>query len=328
MKVLTVSGFLGAGKTTFIKTLVNKTGRDIAIYENEYAAEGVDKKVLEDAITNGDVNIFETSSGCICCSEKGDFKASVLTIANSIDPEILIVEPTGVGRLSNVINNLKELEYDRIQILKPVTIADAGTVEQYIRSGDELYADQLSEASVIILSKQENMDENELAHIEKLIRELNPDAEIIKSHYSSFDTDWFNTLFEKPYDESQAPAKSAEASDAPLPESFSLEGISAPSLAHFICFAEDLVRGEFGCCLRAKGYVNVGDELLHFEVSGGRYFIEGVSADEKPVAVFIGYGLKRQALRRKLFRQIKPDAGYFMKPGASKLYAKRRAAVE
>ena len=97
MKILIVSGFLGAGKTTFIKALAKHTGKEFAILENEYGAAGIDKDRLETELASGTVNIWEMTEGCICCSAKGDFALSVLSIANAVDPEYLVIEPTGVG---------------------------------------------------------------------------------------------------------------------------------------------------------------------------------------------------------------------------------------
>ena len=124
MKILVVSGFLGAGKTTFIKELAKRTKKDFAVMENEFGAVGVDADFLEDGFSKGDktLNIWEMTEGCICCSVKTDFATSVLTIANTVDPEYLIVEPTGVGMLSGIIENIRKIQYERIGILKPVTI--------------------------------------------------------------------------------------------------------------------------------------------------------------------------------------------------------------
>ena len=108
MKILVVSGFLGAGKTTFIRTLAERTKKDFAVMENEYGAVNVDGDLLEQ--TN-DLNIWELTEGCICCSMQNDFATSILTIANTVDPEYLIVEPTGVGMLSKIIENIQKIEY-------------------------------------------------------------------------------------------------------------------------------------------------------------------------------------------------------------------------
>lgn len=100
MRVLVVSGFLGAGKTTFIQELARRTGRDFVVYENEYGQADIDAKVLSET---DELSVWESTENCICCSGKQDFAASVLTIANTLDPEYLVVEPTGVARLSSVL---------------------------------------------------------------------------------------------------------------------------------------------------------------------------------------------------------------------------------
>ena len=115
MKILVVSGFLGAGKTTFIEKLVEKVNKKIAVLENEYGQVGVDGDLLK----KDKMNIWEMTEGCICCSMKSDFASSVLTISNTIDPDILVVEPTGVGLLSSVIKNIQKVSYDRIKLLEP-----------------------------------------------------------------------------------------------------------------------------------------------------------------------------------------------------------------
>lgn len=105
MKVLVVSGFLGAGKTTFIKELVKRTSfAELVILENEYGQVGLDGEALREQ----KLDVWELAEGCICCSMKGNFAASVLTIANTLAPEFLIVEPSGVGLLSSITANLKK----------------------------------------------------------------------------------------------------------------------------------------------------------------------------------------------------------------------------
>ena len=122
MKILIISGFLGAGKTTFIKEMVKRCKGEFAILENEYSSLDIDSAKLTDNADKSKINIWEMTEGCICCSTKGDFATSVLTIANALDPEYLVVEPSGVGMLGNVIDNIKQIEYERIGLLAPITI--------------------------------------------------------------------------------------------------------------------------------------------------------------------------------------------------------------
>ena len=155
MKILIVSGFLGAGKTTFIKRLARNVDQRFAILENEYGAAGIDGARLGQNRQGTQKNVWEMTEQCICCIGKKDFAASVLTIANVVDPEYLIVEPTGVGSLARIIENLRQIEYERIQLLSPVTIVDVYSYRRYMAEYPELYQDQIRSADTIIVSKTE-----------------------------------------------------------------------------------------------------------------------------------------------------------------------------
>ena len=160
MKVLVVSGFLGAGKTTFIKTMAQCSGQDFCILENEYGEVDVDTALLKEETEN--INVWEMTEGCICCSMKQSFASSLLTISGALDPEYLIVEATGVGLLSNILANISQIEYDRIVLLRPVTIVDAGTYFYYQNKFDTTFQDQIQAAGTILLSKGEHMSAREL----------------------------------------------------------------------------------------------------------------------------------------------------------------------
>ena len=142
MKILVVSGFLGAGKTTFIRTLAERTKKDFAVMENEYGAVNVDGDLLEQT---KDLNIWELTEGCICCSMQNDFATSILTIANTVDPEYLIVEPTGVGMLSKIIENIQKIEYERITLLEPLTILDGTMYDRCMSEFSEICVSHYTE---------------------------------------------------------------------------------------------------------------------------------------------------------------------------------------
>lgn len=142
MKILVVSGFLGAGKTTFIRTLAERTKKDFAVMENEYGAVNVDEDLLEQT---KDLNIWELTEGCICCSMQKDFATSILTIANTVDPEYLIVEPTGVGMLSKIIENIQKIEYERITLLEPLTILDGTMYDRCMSEFSEICVSHYTE---------------------------------------------------------------------------------------------------------------------------------------------------------------------------------------
>ena len=190
MRILVVSGFLGAGKTTFIKELARRTREDFSVMENEYGQVGIDGQLLaekempesgeEDA---GKLNIWELTEGCICCSMKSDFASSILTIANTIDPEYLIVEPTGVGMLSNVMNNIRLIQYERISLLSPITILDGNSFDRYCQEFPAIYRDQIASAGCVLVSKMEGADRQTLEQLEQSIRQINPDAEIFTTRF-------------------------------------------------------------------------------------------------------------------------------------------------
>ena len=138
MKILLVTGFLGAGKTTFIKELAKNINLEFVVLENEYADVGVDGDFLDEK----NLEIYEMSEGCICCSMKGDFKSSIKKIYNEINPEYLLVEPTGVGMLSSIIENIKELDINEIEILAPITLIDISSYEEYLESFENLIIDK------------------------------------------------------------------------------------------------------------------------------------------------------------------------------------------
>lgn len=142
MKILVVSGLLGAGKTTFIRTLAERTKKDFAVMENEYGAVNVDGDLLEQT---KDLNIWELTEGCICCSMQKDFATSILTIANTVDPEYLIVEPTGVGMLSKIIENIQKIEYERITLLEPLTILDGTMYDRCMSEFSEICVSHYTE---------------------------------------------------------------------------------------------------------------------------------------------------------------------------------------
>lgn len=172
MKILIISGFLGAGKTSFIKAMSKAVGRQFVIVENEFSELDVDAQFLKnnnEMENSSDMKVWELSEGCICCSLKLDFSNSVLTIANTLDPDFLIVEPSGIAQLSNILSQLKKICYERIELLPPITIIDA---ENYIKSKEEFsdyFSDQINAASTIVVSKSENLSSEAFIEIKKAL---------------------------------------------------------------------------------------------------------------------------------------------------------------
>ena len=308
MRILVVSGFLGAGKTTFIKELARRTREDFSVMENEYGQVGIDGQLLaekempesgeEDA---GKLNIWELTEGCICCSMKSDFASSILTIANTIDPEYLIVEPTGVGMLSNVMSNIRLIQYERISLLSPITILDGNSFDRYCQEFPDIYRDQIASAGCVLVSKMEGADRQTLEQLEQSIRQINPDAEIFTTHYSANPNSWWESLLSRPADPAQKLPGKAETPDL---QNLGLTEVSLPSGNQLLLFLQGVVAGVFGDICRAKGYLPVGSgeqtAWLRFDVVDHNYSITGIEEMPDSRAVLIGKGLKKNWLREVL----------------------------
>lgn len=293
MKILIVSGFLGAGKTTFISELARRTPEGIAVLENEYGASGVDGGTLTDGDAQDRLKVWEMTEGCICCSMKRDFAESVLTIANAIDPAYLVVEPTGVGRLSAVVRNLQQIEYERITLLAPVTIVDGYSFGRHMAEYPALCRDQIAAAHTLLLSKMEQADSAERASLCAHLRRLNPAAEIVSEHYTRQGPDFWRGLLARRYDGTVQAEPGAE--EETLPDSFSLRRAGLADPGQLIWLAEGLIHGAYGNVMRAKGTLEAGGIPLRFDMSDGRYTIGGTEkADGK--MVFIGDGMDKVRL--------------------------------
>ena len=298
MKVLVISGFLGAGKTTFIKALAHRTHKDFAVMENEYGDVGVDGAVLEEA--SDKLNIWELTEGCICCSKKADFATSVLAIANTVDPEYLIVEPTGVGMLSKVMENLAKIQYDRIQLLSPVTLVDGHSFCHYRKEYGEIYEDQLRSAGTILISKMESASSEELNQLKQQLAAIAPQAEILTDHYSTRKDSWFLELLKRSLTGEIQKGSDLE-SDL---ENLGLTEVSLQSPDQLLLFLSGVVSGVFGKICRSKGYLKAGDSWLRFDTADRIYSLTGCEPMEDSRAVFIGKELNRSSLREVLQQEI------------------------
>ena len=292
MKVLVVSGFLGAGKTTFIKELIRKSGTLPVILENEYGENDIDKRELEKV---GELEILEFMEGCVCCTKKDSFLNSILAISAALDPEYLIVEPTGVGKLGNVLENIQTVTYDRIRLLPPVVVLCPQTYLQNLADYPEIYRNQVENAGVIVFSKCENTDPAVLAQIEAQIRQIDPSVPVISEHYSGKDAAWFRALLDA---ESEAAKAVTAISDEEPPDEISLRGVRFDAPGALVRFLENILRGSFGDVVRAKGIAEVGEELLRFDVADGQYAI--IREEDEAAAlqcVLIGRDLRAAKVR-------------------------------
>ncbi|MDD6660724.1 MAG: GTP-binding protein [Lachnospiraceae bacterium] len=178
IKVDIFSGFLGAGKTTLIKKLIKEVfaGQQIVLIENEFGEIGIDGGFLRDA----GINITEMNSGCICCSLVGDFGKALKKVADEYHPDRIIIEPSGVGKLSDVRRAVEDASKEAgLEINALVTVADAAKIKMYMKNFGEFYNNQIENAGAVILSRTQKLSQEKQLQAAELIREKNPKAVVI-----------------------------------------------------------------------------------------------------------------------------------------------------
>ena len=186
-KIDIVSGFLGAGKTTLIKKMVKEAyqGEKLVLIENEFGEISIDGGFLKDA----GIQISEMSSGCICCSLVGDFGKALREVKEQFQPDRILIEPSGVGKLSDVIvaveNTVADIPDMRLNSF--VTVADAGKVKVYMKNFGEFYNNQIESAGTIILSRTQKLTQEKLEAAVALLREKNPTAAILTTPWDQLD---------------------------------------------------------------------------------------------------------------------------------------------
>ncbi len=182
-KIDIYSGFLGAGKTTLIKKMISEAycGQKLVLIENEFGEIGIDGDFLQDA----GVNITEMNSGCICCSLVGDFGKALEQVISQYNPDRVIIEPSGVGKLSDVIAAVNKVTGADVTLGYTVTVADAGKVKLYMKNFGEFYNNQIASASTIILSRTDAIAQQKLDTALALLREHNPEATIITTPWDA-----------------------------------------------------------------------------------------------------------------------------------------------
>ena len=176
-KIDIYSGFLGAGKTTLIKKMIKEAyhGQKLVLIENEFGEIGIDGGFLQEA----GIQITEMNSGCICCSLVGDFGRALKKVIADYAPDRILIEPSGVGKLSDVIGAVRKVTSDDVQLGNFVTVADATKCKMYMKNFGEFYNNQIETANTIILSRTDGMKEEKLDQCVAMIREHNKDAVVV-----------------------------------------------------------------------------------------------------------------------------------------------------
>ena len=213
-KIDIFSGFLGAGKTTLIKKLIRESfqGQQVVLIENEFGEIGIDGGFLKES----GIKINELNAGCICCSLVGDFREALCKVVDQYHPDRIVIEPSGVGKLSDVTRAVEAVaEHLDVELSSFVTVADVNKVKLYMKNFGEFYNDQVSNASCILLSRTGNADPDKVAAAVAMLREKNPTATIVTTPWEDLTGDQIlKAMSEKDDFVAQRLAMAAEANAA------------------------------------------------------------------------------------------------------------------
>ena len=286
MKILLVSGFLGAGKTTFIKEMAKNINLEFVVLENEYADIGIDGDFLDEK----NLNVWEMSEGCICCSMKGDFKSSIKKIYFEINPEYLVIEPTGVGMLSSIIENIKEINNNDIEILSPLTLIDVTSFNEYLETFNNFFIDNLKNTGKVILTKLENYNPFDIENIKNESSKINNNLEIIIDDYRTFSKEWFGEILNKNIDNKIIDKNFSLKTHINL-RTFSKENINLKTMDELGLLLNRLVNGDFGKIYRAKGIVKVDGYWGKFNLVYKNFEMEPITDAKGTKIVIIGNNL-------------------------------------
>ena len=334
-----ISGFLGAGKTTLIKKLISESfqGQKLVLIENEFGEIGIDGGFMKDA----GIEVTEMNSGCICCSLVGDFGVALKQVLETYAPDRIIIEPSGVGKLSDVAKAVGRVaQQSELQLGSAITVVNAKKAKMYMKNFGEFFDDQVQHAGTIILSRTADIKEDKLEEAVSLLRAQNADAVIITTDWDQITGDQILSAMERHSlaDELLAQAKAEHHHHDHDEEEhehhhydengvcscghhhhdhdghhhhhhaddvFSSWGTESPrkfTPAEIKTALEGLDTGAYGQILRAKGIVpNVDGSWIHFDFVPGEIDIRSGAADVTGRLCVIGAELKEQDIQA-LFR--------------------------
>ena len=322
-KIDIFSGFLGAGKTTLIKKLIKEAfqGEKIVLIENEFGEIGIDGGFMREA----GIQVNELNSGCICCSLVGDFREALKKVVETYHPDRILIEPSGVGKLSDVTRAVEGVgETLPVSLNSFVTVADVNKVKMYMKNFGEFYDDQISHASCIILSRTGSADEKKVAAAVALIQEKNPTATIVTTDWNELTGAQIVSVMDGKRDLvaellSEAQASNAAHADEDEEEhhhhhdgecccghhhhhhdhdadevftSWGHETAHKYSHDELESILTTLDSGEYGAVLRAKGIVDGGDTWYEFDMVPGEHEIRTCGPDVTGKVCVIGSQLK------------------------------------
>ncbi|WP_415344940.1 CobW family GTP-binding protein [Clostridium perfringens] len=307
MKVDIISGFLGAGKTTLIKKLLDTLVKDekVAIVENEYGEVGIDGDLLKDRR----IEVKEINSGCICCTIKGDFKQNILDIISNYRPDRIIIEPSGVANFSQVLESIKEAHIEGLRINMKITMVDAQNVHMYMKNFGDFYRSQLVNANTIILTRVEKLSDKEITHVCNEIKTINNKANIITTELSKLSPERIIQVSEKKVENlieniNIKKPKRIGLRRVSEPEFFENWGVETPKTFEYselVKILNEFQNNKHGEVLRAKGIIKSKDnKWFKFDFVPNDISIVNYKSDYTGRVCVIGRNLNKDSID-KLF---------------------------
>lgn len=298
-----ISGFLGAGKTTFVKKIIPNMKGKIALIENEFGDIGIDGDLISDKLP-----IREIYAGCICCSLVQDFKKSIEELVLQYRPDHILIEPSGVGKLSDIVKVCKKISENAhlgIKINQLITIIDVSAFDDYLENFGKFYLDQIQNANIIFLSHIDKVDEEEVEKVISKIKSSNEKAFIIKDEWYSCNGERIVEILDTV--ESIEVKLKEKAPSMPADNVFSTLSISNPGI-----FSEkeldkmlaSLKDKKYGVILRAKGILQLDTkQLVHFDFTPHHYNWEYIEEYKEAKIAVIGSQLKKQKISQCFTKQ-------------------------
>ncbi|CEN24291.1 CobW/P47K family protein [[Clostridium] sordellii] len=298
IKIDVVSGFLGSGKTTLIKHMLESIENEkVVIIENEFGKIGIDG----DLISKSGIDVLELQNGCICCSIKLNFRDTLLYIIEKFNPDRILIEPTGIGLLSEIISMIENLKLkNTLSINSLITVVDGLNYFDYIDNFGDFFEDQIKNASILMISKTQLIGKYELNKVELSLKNLNKTANIINKDWDKIQ---FDNFFEK------LDLLNCKISDdirtliiKDISEDMkNIESISKmPNQIYTVESLENILSSlnneKLGKIIRCKGFVNNDEEILEFNYINGNYTIASTNRDITPKLCIIGSNLEKEEL--------------------------------
>ena len=293
-KINIVTGFLGSGKTTFIKKYleeIDKT-KKIVILENEFGEVSIDSQTLDQK----DLNIYEINAGCICCSLISDFKESIDYILKNYNPDIILIEPSGIAKVSDIVKIIEG--FPNVDLDKIITVVNSFTFDAYLETFGAFYKDQIKNANIILLTRIDKLTKIRKNGLEKIIESLkglNPNAEIIDKNLDDFN---INDIFYKRLELTQDEFLNEKSNENPNFSSYTFNIERSYSKEEVKNILGEFINIEkYGLILRAKGFLkSKSNDYIKFDYVDGEIHIETKDDFSNTDVVIIGENLNKKRI--------------------------------